>query len=611
MLSSVNVLTCAVLLALLHSSAGKSKDGDEFNSDSDGVISPLPDFNTEPMTRDQCELQFTAHCGVRTNIGNSLACAQNHGLAINCSDAAPIEEVHKLALALSQPPLKAVSISLNDGPQISFDSLAPVRRQTVVFHLRNCRSSRATKKLAQLRMPHLLEFGAHDCRSLDVRRADFWPSIKLRLIQFVNCTLESLETGTFADLPGLRLLSLERGFSQMELFPEDVQAYLMRLHCGGEFEPLRRWWRVNGLLQQATEGSVYRIEYDSWKNEDMSKSDVFLPIDCAATPFPNGSASVDFTMEVFSVNEGLRPGLGDRPFNWTEIVDEFPTFSTEPVTETECQILSIAKCYYLQRRPLRSCKNYPFTPEKVEGQPEPDCSGAAQKREMRELALGMAKQRLRPTELVIGQEWNITSADLAPIRRTIVVFDVGGCTGSRATQTADELRLSSLLHFGIMECSDQVVQRSDFQRLPKLREILFSNTTLRSLEFDAFGALPDLRLLVPEFDFFYMNGSDYSDAVTENLDLPPRIVDYVWRLHCGCDFAWFRQWWTNNTRLLHGQLTHAGEAWAFRDFVSNQPYYREDIFLPIDCAQPIPRVAASINTTETAFSRHAEPCIGH
>ncbi|XP_055349890.1 uncharacterized protein LOC129596588 [Paramacrobiotus metropolitanus] len=243
-----------------------------------------------------CSSQLT---GGRISVGNSLACAQNHGLAVNCSENATNEEVHTLAIALSQPPLKAVSISLNDGPQITFDNLAPVREQTVLFHLRNCRSSRASDKLAQLRLPHLLEFAAHNCRALDVRRADFWRSSKLRLVQFVNSTLESLEAGTFADLPGLRLLSLERGLSQKELFPEDVQAYLMRPHCGPEFEPFRRWWRVSGLLQQASESAVYRIEYDSWKNEDLGKRDVFVPIDCATASFPNGSATVDFTMEVF------------------------------------------------------------------------------------------------------------------------------------------------------------------------------------------------------------------------------------------------------------------------------------------------------------------------
>ncbi|XP_055347871.1 uncharacterized protein LOC129594999 isoform X2 [Paramacrobiotus metropolitanus] len=597
-----NSVLLAVLLVLLHSAAVKSK-GDEPYSDHGGMFVPLPDFNTELMTRDQCELQFTANCGVRTDVGNSFACAQNHGLAINCSGKATNEEVHQLALVLSRPPLKAVSFSLNDGPQITFDNLAPVREQTVVFHLRNCRSSRATKKLAQLLMPHLLEFSVHDCRALDVRRADFWPSSKLRSIQFANSTLESLEAGTFADLPGLRLLSLERGFRQMELFPEDVQAYLMRLHCGGEFEPFRLWWGVSGLLQQATEGSIYRIEYDSWKNEDLSKNDIFLPIDCAATPFPNGSAAIDFTMEVFSANEWLQAEkFCEDCANLTATNDAFPTFSSEPVTETECQILTIVRCYSVHRN-FHSCKNYPFTPAKVEGQPEPDCNGAVQKREIRELATAMAKQRLRPTTLTMSQRWNITAADVSPVRRTMVNLYVFGCTDSRTTQIPRELRLNNLLYLEIMSCSDQAVQRSDFERLPKLRQLMFSNTTMVSLEMDAFSALPDLRLLVPEGDFFYR-------ALVEGR-FPQRARDYVWRLHCGCELAWFRQWWTNNTRLLHGVQTEAGEVWAILNYVRSDPLMRADVFLPIDCAQPFPRVAESINVTETAFSRHAEQCIGH
>ncbi|XP_055345187.1 uncharacterized protein LOC129593028 isoform X2 [Paramacrobiotus metropolitanus] len=588
---------CVTLLGFLHHTFGKTKNGG-FQGNSIGIFSPLPEFNTELMTRDQCELQFTAHCGVRLSVGNSFACAQNQGLAINCSREATNEEVQQLAIALSRPPLKAIFISLNDGPQVVFENLAPVREQAVVFQLQNCRSTRLTKKLAQLRLPHLLEFSVHHCRALDVRRADFWQSAKLRLIQFVNSTIEFLEEGTFADLPGLRLLSLERGLTEINFWEDDVSDFVMKLHCGCEFDHFRRWWRTNGLLKYATEGQVYRIEYDAWRNEELIKSDIFLQIDCVAISSNNGTFVIDDRNDFFSTNEELyTEQLPENCASKTHTTDEFPTFSSEPMTERECRVRQIVQCSFLQR-------DYGWCEHQWPGGHvylNTNCSYAVEVREIRQLAQAMALQPPRPTVWTIIGALPVTAADVAPIRRTIVSFDFFKCTSSRSTTKAGDLQLSSLLDYGIWDCSDLEVQRADFQRLSKLRLLMFSNTTIRSLQFDAFGYLPALRLLSLEHEI-------YDNALEQSRGFGQRIRDYLWRLHCGCDFAWFRQWWTNNTLLVHAYDNDAGEVYAFRDYARSYPLFRQNIFLPVDCAKPIPRGAHGINHNETAFSRHVSEC---
>ncbi|XP_055345188.1 uncharacterized protein LOC129593029 [Paramacrobiotus metropolitanus] len=495
------LLACVILLGSAPNSFGIGRD---WHFQKAMTFSPLPDFSTELITRDQCELQFTAHCGVRFNIGNSFACAQKQGLAINCSSEASNEEVQQLALALSKPPLKAVFVSLNDGPQVAFENLAPVREQAVVFQLHNCRSPRATKNLAQLRLPHLLEFSVHHCRALDVRRADFWQSAKLRLIQFANSTIESLEVGTFADLPGLRLLSLERGILEMEIFQADIWTYLVRLHCGCEFKHFRRWFSISGLKQYADEGEIYRIEYDSWRNENLGFNDVFLPIDCAEAPFPNRDVVLHTNLYSFSVNEDLyKEEFPERCENNTKTSDEFPTFSSEPMTQNECTALrELTHCSWL-RRNYQSCEEH-----WPRGHIRSNTSCTTyedQVREIRQLAKAMALQPPRPAGWTIKGDLPITPADLAPLRRTIVRFDLVRCTSSRSTTIARDFQLTSLLDFGISKCNDLNVQRDDFQRLYYLRMLVFSNTTIRSLQLDAFGYLPALRLLSLEHGLYYTN----------------------------------------------------------------------------------------------------------
>ncbi|XP_055335000.1 uncharacterized protein LOC129586040 [Paramacrobiotus metropolitanus] len=592
-----NCVWSVFLLGLLRCSAERSLDGG-IQNDNAGMFTPLPNFNTEVMTRDQCELQFTAHCGVRFNVSGSLACAQNQGLAINCSSEATSEEVRNLAIALSRPPLKAVFISLNDGPQVAFENVAPVREQTVVFQLHNCRSPRATKKLAQLRLPHLLEFSVHLCRALDVRRADFWQSAKLRLIQFVNTTLELLEGGTFADLPGLRLLSLERGLFEILKYPEDIRSYIVRLHCGCEFKQFRRWFSANGLMQYANEGQIYRIEYDSWRNEDLGFDDVFLPIDCTEAPLPNKTLVIRSGLYSFSVNEDLYSDpFPSRCENQTKPDDEFLRLSSQPMTNNECAVQLLNQCSSLQRDYSWCMEHWPHDPFV-----DVDCTDDERVREIREVAKALAHQPPRPTFWAFYGDLPVVASDIAPIRRTIVFFELFNCISRRSTAIPGDFGLTSLLHFIFWQCTDLDVQRDDFKRLKFLRTMTFVNTTIRSLHGDAFSDLLEPSLLSLEAYEYHPFGSKRAE------DFDPLYREYLRRLHCGCDFAGFRQWWTNNTLLLHASDIGWAEVYAFRGFATSFPLSRRDIYLPIDCALPIPRSVYDINYNETAFSRHAEPC---
>ncbi|XP_055348127.1 uncharacterized protein LOC129595225 [Paramacrobiotus metropolitanus] len=559
------------------------------------IFVPLVRFSVEPMTRDQCRRQFTANCHLPGYGSNN--CTAKQGLTLHCSRDATPQEVQQLAASLSKPPIKAMRIDLFDGEAVTFANLSPVREQTVIFYLNSCQSHRATDTLSVLRFPQLLEFGLRDCRDLDVRRSDFWHSSKLRLITFYNTALRLLEAGTFSDLPGLRLLALERGFSTMQVFDADVRDYLARLHCGCEFQWFRDWWRVNGLWQQAAEGDVYDIPYDSWRSDNFTRKDVFLSVNCAQTPFPNGSAAVDFVQEVYSANE-LSYSKKAHPACPEEesAKQSFPVLTTAPGTEEECRLFYSTPCWSLNFR-VEDCKQFGLTPTWND-----DCdypNGTAQ--EVRRMVPLLAKLDPRPIRLMLTGESAATviAADLAPVRERIMVFNLVGCIDTRPTKKINEYDLFNALDFWVANCADIDVKRADFQRSRKLRIIVFWNCTIRSLEVDAFGDLPDLRIVSLEYGVYTSHKAIIEPAAV----FEERHRDYLWRLHCGCEFVWFRRWWRSQPALLRTAVEQ-GDVYTFCTTWRSGWMSREDIYVPIDCAVEIPTGADTVDLNQTDYSRN-------
>ncbi|XP_055331655.1 uncharacterized protein LOC129583710 [Paramacrobiotus metropolitanus] len=292
-----------------------------------GQSGTFPHFSFDPMTPEQCARQFTAHCAP-PNL-TAANCTLNY-VQIHCDNQANDEEIRQLAQSFSQSPQRAVFVSLTDRPSLNFD-ISPVRNNTVMLHLYNCVSPRTTYKLAGPGFANLWDFQLHNCQDIVVRKYDFSWTSELRSIQFVNTTMRSLEQDSFTDLPALRMLSLERGFSEMSQFSVQVADYLQQLHCAYEYQWFRKWWPGSQLLRRAKAGEIFRMPVLSWENEEIGKRDVYLPIDCAA--FPNGSQAINFSQEPFSINEDRSSNASlsltavrDRPEIVMESADGAVTF---------------------------------------------------------------------------------------------------------------------------------------------------------------------------------------------------------------------------------------------------------------------------------------------
>ncbi|XP_055348106.1 uncharacterized protein LOC129595201 [Paramacrobiotus metropolitanus] len=580
-----------------------SSANDEAQMDPFEFSVPFPRFSTEPMTQDQCALQFTANCGYFTD--NSINnCTLDQGLNIMCKPEVNAKELLQLATALSKPPIKAVAISLEDGAYISFANLSPVRKQTVIFGLNNCITPRSTKKLAQLRMPNLLHFIVAQCRNLDVRRADFWQSSKLRLIEFWNTTLQFLEVDTFTDLPALRLLSLESAFHEMGVFDDRVRQYLARLHCGCEYEWFRDWWQVNGLLRQAAEGEVYRTTDGAWENGVFVKESVFLPVDCATNPFHTGFNTMDNSQPIFSANEERYPEKWNPGCkNSSGDPEKFPVMGTVKGTIEECHLRFSLGCLPLNAA-VYGCQSWYDGVAGVDvGCETPE--GMAE--HARLTAAGSTKFYSRPIDIWISGDAasHLTAVDLQSIRNQVVSFGIFGCVSVRSTYMLYEFDFFNALEHILQDCTELDVRRKDYQRSKKLRSIVYTNVTIRTLERDAFSDLPDLRIVALEKGIQKHRDAQFRWVPTPVFE--QSHLDYLFRLHCGCDFAWFRRWWKENTALLRDHV-QTFEVYAFQFSWANSEMFREDLFLPIDCAVGIPNGSASVNFNQTEYSINDTEC---
>ncbi|XP_055345214.1 uncharacterized protein LOC129593057 isoform X2 [Paramacrobiotus metropolitanus] len=504
------------------------------------TATPFPRFSAEPMTRDQCTLQFTENCRpfslnsysflysindefwanhfsinstVISDQVTPVNCSFNHGLHLNCNNQVNAQEMRQLAASLSQPPLRAVFVNLTDGPLVTLDNLSPVRQQTIILNLYFCASTRTTGKLVTLGFPNLLNFELHNCRAMVVKKTDFWSSIKLRMILFANTTLRSLEENTFTDLPALRLISLEKGFSEMEVFSKDIRNYLQKLHCGCEYEWFRQWWSKNQLLRSVDRSQIFHIPTNSWHNDNVTKRDMYLPIDCAANPFPEGSEFIDFAQDAFSINEksDAENGCPNEMEN-----TPFPVFSMEPATAAECDYQQQDwRCSPLITPTQRECPEANLTGKRLN--PSYCLS------ELRSQSAALARLPPRPLSLFWLDNITAISTDLGYARSYIVYYESLVCSQHRTTAFMNQLKLTGLLAYQLSYCSELEIRKADFYYSIRLREFRLYNSTIRSLENNAFSGLPSLRLLLLESNMRSgpeIEGHTWTFPKTAKLSLP-------------------------------------------------------------------------------------------
>ncbi|XP_055342425.1 uncharacterized protein LOC129590980 isoform X2 [Paramacrobiotus metropolitanus] len=227
-------------------------------------VFPMPSMNTLPFTKEQCERQFSSVCNIsllHNEIGRSpLRCDPSRPYyAVKCYTAtATTAALQATFRRMAQPPVRIIQLLLQDSLHLRGATLQPIRLQVIELALDECHTNRMTGKLRGMALSNLLAFQARKCtRGLAIRRLDFSTSHKLRVIEFWQCVIQSVEVDSFFYLLDLRALTLELGAS-----PAEVK----KQHCDPRFAWYRHWLSGNSYLIKEREwGSLYNTSHEMYR----------------------------------------------------------------------------------------------------------------------------------------------------------------------------------------------------------------------------------------------------------------------------------------------------------------------------------------------------------
>ncbi|XP_055348723.1 uncharacterized protein LOC129595669 [Paramacrobiotus metropolitanus] len=203
-------------------------------------------------------------------------------------------------------------------------------------------------------------------------------------------------------------------------------------------------------------------------------------------------------------------------------------------------------------------------------------------------------------------DWNgpddpVTSEVVEPVRQQIIALDVHQCYTyngtSNVTSKIHSLGLLPNLHsLEIVLCFNMTVKRDHFSRMPRVRMITFTMSTMVALEAGTFTDLPFLWSLVLEKDFVSQlqhpfpkpkEGASDNDVAFYRWKKSEEDCerDYLQRLHCDCSFAWLRNLFRKKPYLIFEK--NAGEVFAIGNYLSPVVSRQKDSadVLSVDCSQ--------------------------
>ncbi|XP_055349842.1 uncharacterized protein LOC129596550 isoform X2 [Paramacrobiotus metropolitanus] len=586
----------------------------------DQPVSPLPTFSGEAMSPEQCAVQFSDNC--RPKIGSRDNCSFILSLEVRCRGNASAEEIHVVATAMAAPPLRAIRVALVED-QIEALALAPVAEQVVVLLMMYCSARDPTSKLPGLAFTNLLEFVLDSCSNVVIKRSDFQISLKLRSIIFSNVTIVYLEDGTFNNLPDLQIVAWHKDLPHtfgksnhegrrfvLNSYQEydsglEMQGFLKRLHCDCQFAWLRKWLAQNTALKRSVKpGEVYMLA-GYMGSFGLQATDVFLPVDCAAEPFPWNLDMIDPTQTAFSRNE---PRCQKKPANVTyNNYKLLRTFSSDPIDVEQCFLQFSRTC-------APDASRFPSADDLIEyclmsyvaniTALQINCAGLSTTlREVQDIAFSFAKPPLRAVELLLTDGGHVVYHAFSPIRAQVLVLSLFDCVESRTTDKISSLGFGNLRRLTLTGCRDLVIEAEDFITVPHIQMLLLSNSTVTGMTEMTFSQLLHLEVLSVEFEM---------NRMRDKLLLDKQFVDYVHNLHCSCQFASFRKWlqqrfidkmklwhadeiffktWTAQSVCRNRVISDNGAVIMLQD---NEGFFREDyhkwiclakedLYLPVDC----------------------------
>lgn len=183
---------------------------DEENQSPEGMGCPsesedsFPDFEFQNVTPSECRKLDLSECSVSVSSKN---CANATSILVKCTASPSSLSVvsSRISKLRSQRPVRFVLLDHQTFPEV----FVPIRLNVIALQVSYMESAYVTKKIPGLRIPNLIYLMVSHREMAIVGSQDFASNCKLRMIRFWMVTFDSIETGTFSNLPELRHISFE------------------------------------------------------------------------------------------------------------------------------------------------------------------------------------------------------------------------------------------------------------------------------------------------------------------------------------------------------------------------------------------------------------------
>ncbi|XP_055357025.1 uncharacterized protein LOC129602089 [Paramacrobiotus metropolitanus] len=612
----------------------------------------FPDFLTSSLKKEECDMESNEDCGSPKKQRSCYWYGRPY-FTIACQPGVDVGRLWHMASLMARTPLRAVHIALAES-DFTVQPFEPIAQQVTSVWLINCSTPYPVSRLRSVGFVYLAEFGLENCSNVAIQKDDFLYSRKLRVISFHGTTLTYIQKGTFTNLAHLRLIVWHNGvnatnpaFYRKVTFNQEMQDFLKYIHCSCELAWLRQWWKESNLVKNPDDVGNIKMPHNWFQGWHLYRSELFLPVDCLAQPFPSNLGMINMSQWEFSINEpscdGYSESKNDGRSSPSILIPQMAAsaelLDSRKLAADECLAQFGDKCrpdacYQCQADNSIStvdyCQRSMANDERIS---VIRCTADVTSRELRDMTFSMAKHPVRSTAVDVFDGDYLVYPSFSVIRRRVRSLRVTRCDTGRTTGKLPGLQFDMLLLLELTACRRLIIQRNDFHATYKLVLFQLINSTLSYMDAESFADLPALQLATLDAGLSHME-----------MEWPSDMKQHLWQLHCTCEYFWFRSWRTSrvlpklyfppvaNTSFTTADIntqsvnelcsrptgTNGLSPLESNTFVKNLLKHselcknRENLFVPVDCSKERRFIGTlSTNGTQLRFSINEPQCTGN
>ncbi|XP_055344714.1 uncharacterized protein LOC129592653 [Paramacrobiotus metropolitanus] len=185
-----------------------------------------------------------------------------------------------------------------------------------------------------------------------------------------------------------------------------------------------------------------------------------------------------------------------------------------------------------------------------------------------------------------------------PIRNQVIQIDIIRCYAPNITALVFEVGiLPNLVALSFQEGRNLVIHKGDFFRMPNIRMIYFTASSIQEVEPYTFTDLANLQSLTLERDVdLFIEGYNHCAPLMSWKCMNEQDMANIKKLHCDCSYAWYRNFLKKKPYLT--KKRESGEVLTFGDYKTPSKFWfplKEGVHvLNVDCAGNLTHVDPEI-----------------